>query len=462
MKNNEHYTYMVRCEDHSLYTGYTNDIKRRLNMHVHGKGAKYTRARRPVQLVYLQKYLQKSTAMREEARIKALTKRQKEAICTQAIWISECLEMDNAAISNVYIAREAQIGIELVKWYREKHRDLPWRHTNDPYAIWLSEIMAQQTRVSTVIPYYHAFLDAFPTVGALANAEEETVLKKWEGLGYYSRARNLHKAAKQIADRYDGHLPDQKKELATLAGIGEYTAAAIASIAFHRPEPAVDGNVLRVCARMEAMEEDIALPATKRKAAEIIRPWIPVEAAGDFTQSLMELGAVVCLPKSTDCNACPVQAFCQAYAQGVQLDLPIKRAAKKTKTVFRVVALIQAPEGKWLIRRRSEALLHGLWEFPGWDCQEETAEAKMERELKHLNLAIDSWQAIGPARHVFSHIIWKMQGVWVRSKSSVDIDGYEWVSEAELQQKPWPTALATYKAWVEAIGRSPEKSKDFG
>ena len=448
MKNNVYYTYILRCEDDSLYTGYTNDIKKRLKTHLNGKGAKYTRAHPPRMLVYLQKYIQKQAAMREEARIKKLTKRQKEELCMKQIHISDCLNMDDESISNVYINREKQIGIALVRWYGENCRDLPWRHSTEPYSIWLSEIMAQQTRVSTVIPYYHAFLARFPSVQALADAEEEAVLKKWEGLGYYSRARNLHKAAKQIVTQYDGRIPDNKKELETLAGIGDYTAAAIASIAFNQPEPAVDGNVLRVCSRMETSYEDIALPATKKKIADIIRRWMPVEAAGAFTQALMELGALVCTPKKTDCDICPVNAFCKAYTQGVQMDLPVKSAAKKTKPIFRAVALVQNCDGKWLVRRRTETLLHGLWEFPGWECPLEEAQVRMAKEMQNLGFRVASLQTIGSARHVFSHLTWDMEGIWIRLAKNADVDGYEWVSEAELQTKPWPTALAMFKAWT--------------
>lgn len=217
---------------------------------------------------------------------------------------------------------------DLLAWYDLQKRDLPWRINRDPYRVWISEIMLQQTRVDTVKPYYRNFMEKFPTIQALAEAPEEDVLKAWEGLGYYSRARNLQTAAREVKANYGGVVPDTPKEIAKLKGVGSYTAGAILSIAYEKPEPAVDGNVMRVFSRLLYMEDDIAKPATRVKFEHLVRQTIPHDRAGDFNQALMELGALICLPRTPHCLTCPVFDYCLARKEGVQKELPVKGKAK--------------------------------------------------------------------------------------------------------------------------------------
>lgn len=256
----------------------------------------------------------------------------------------------------------------LLIWYRAVRRDLPWRRSRDPYHIWISEIMLQQTRVETVIPYYNRFMELFPTVDKLAEAPEEQVLKAWEGLGYYSRARNLQAAAREIVEQYGGKVPDSLDAVSGLKGIGPYTAGAILSIAFNRPEPAVDGNVMRVLSRYFELEEDIAKPSTRIGIEKLAKGLIPEGAAGDFNQALMELGATICTPKAAHCLPCPVMEHCAARLAGRVEELPVKAKAKPPRPERRAVALIEgtgANAGRILVRQRpADGLLARLWELP--------------------------------------------------------------------------------------------------
>ncbi|GLX66180.1 A/G-specific adenine glycosylase [Paenibacillus glycanilyticus] len=321
---------------------------------------------------------------------------------------------------------------ELLTWYRRIKRDLPWRMNQDPYRVWVSEIMLQQTRVDTVIPYYERFMNKFPTVRALAEAPEEEVLKCWEGLGYYSRARNLQAGAREVVQRYGGIVPDDKAAVAGLKGVGPYTTGAIMSIAFNRPEPAVDGNVMRVLSRYFCLEDDIAKPATRVGIEKLAQSLIPKGAAGDFNQALMELGALVCTPKSPSCLPCPVMEHCSARWAGRETELPIKTKAKPPRPEKRVAVIITgtgAYEGKILVRQRPDTgLLAQMWELPHLlvpkdqeplidaadqsESNASTAEAgewltrSMEAETGLL-IRPDRW--LMDADHVFSHIHWKMR-----------------------------------------------------
>lgn len=216
-----------------------------------------------------------------------------------------------------------EIATLLLAWYDASKRILPWRDVHNPYGTWVSEVMLQQTRVETVIPYYHRFMAQFPTVHALAEAPEEAVLKCWEGLGYYSRARNLQAGARQVMAAYGGELPHQVEELLKIKGIGAYTAGAIASIAYGEPAPAVDGNVLRVLSRLQDIRENVAMPSAKRQIEQSVRALIPSERPGDFNQALMDLGARICTPGTPDCASCPLQGLCQGLASGVPEELPV-------------------------------------------------------------------------------------------------------------------------------------------
>jgi A/G-specific adenine glycosylase len=279
--------------------------------------------------------------------------------------------------------KQASLRRVLLGWFAREARDLPWRRTSDPYRIWLSEIMLQQTRVEAVIPYYERFLKAFPTVRDLAAAREDAVLKAWEGLGYYSRARNLHKAAKVIVGDHAGQLPETAEQWRQLPGIGPYTAGAIASIASGLAETAVDGNVLRVLSRIFGIGESIDESATKERIGSIAAALLPRKQAGAFNQALMDLGARVCIPRRPRCVACPVSRWCDAYRHGIQDQLPV-RTAKKAIPHHEIVVAVVRRNGRYLIGKRpTSGLLGGLWEFPGGKIEPgETHEQALVREVR--------------------------------------------------------------------------------
>lgn len=268
----------------------------------------------------------------------------------------------------------AQLPELLLRWYDQSARVLPWREDPTPYRVWVSEIMLQQTRVEAVRPYYERFLEAFPTVEALAGAPEDRLLKQWEGLGYYNRARNLRRAAQVIVERYGGQVPASFEELRSLPGIGDYTAGAVASIAFQIPVPAVDGNVLRVISRVLCRYDNILDPRVKRRTERELRQVLP-QRVGDFNQSLMELGALVCLPGGPPkCLVCPLRQVCRGRAQGVAEELPMKAKAKPRRREDRTVFLLVSREGRLALSRRpDQGLLAGLWELPA-------AEGALSRE----------------------------------------------------------------------------------
>jgi A/G-specific adenine glycosylase len=317
---------------------------------------------------------------------------------------------------------------ELLDWYDANKRDLPWRRDRDPYRIWVSEVMLQQTRVDTVIPYYERFMERFPTVRHLAEAPEEEVLKCWEGLGYYSRARNLQAGARQVVEWYGGIIPDDKAAVSSLKGVGPYTAGAILSIAFDRPEPAVDGNVMRVLSRYFLLEDDVAKPSARVKIERLAASIIPAGRAGDFNQAVMELGALVCTPKSPGCLLCPVRDACAGRAAGRERELPVKSKAKPPRPETRLAALVEgsgARAGKVLVRRRPDSgLLARMWELPhvlapdapdaaGAGVPEAAAVAGRFDALSR-GLAEEAGLLVRPVRlwteeeHIFSHIRWKV------------------------------------------------------
>ena len=296
----------------------------------------------------------------------------------------------------------------IVRWYSENRRSLPWRNNPTPYTTWIAEIMLQQTRIEAVIPYYHRFLRELPDISALAQVPEEQLLKLWEGLGYYSRARNLKKAAEVVMQQHDGALPASAAELKTLPGIGDYTAGSIASIAFGLPEPAVDGNVLRVVSRLLAMSEDISLPATRRQVTVLLRAQYPSgEAAGLLTEGLMELGETICLPNTVPrCDRCPVASLCLAHAQGMELAYPVKAEAKERRIEERTILLL-CSGGRFAIRKRpAKGLLAGLWEFPG-------LEGHLEEESVAALFPDADISPAGKTKHVFTHVEWHMIGYLV-------------------------------------------------
>ncbi|MBQ3141261.1 MAG: A/G-specific adenine glycosylase, partial [Clostridia bacterium] len=253
----------------------------------------------------------------------------------------------------------------LLDWYAQNKRVLPWRENTDPYRVWVSEIMLQQTRVEAVIPYYLRFLERFPSVQALADAPEDELLKAWEGLGYYSRARNLQKTARIVCEKFGGRFPSDYEQLLKLPGIGVYTAGAIASIAFEKPTPAVDGNVLRVLSRLTESHDDITEPAVKARFTQLLADVYPSTRRGDFTQSLMELGATVCVPNGpARCGQCPLAQLCKAQLHGIQHLLPVKAPKQTRRSEDKTVLLLRCGQRYAVRRREPDGLLGGLWEFP--------------------------------------------------------------------------------------------------
>lgn len=297
----------------------------------------------------------------------------------------------------------AGMADRLLTWYGQAGRDLPWRNTRDPYRIWLSEIMLQQTGVATVIPYYLRFLDRFPTVKALAKADIDEVINLWAGLGYYSRARNLHAAAGVIVEKYGGFFPSDLDELTALPGVGRSTAGALLSIAFDRKAPILDGNVRRVLIRLYAVTEPPRSPAVERLLWQRAEELIPADRPHDYAQAIMDLGATVCMPRRPDCPACPLAEICMARALGLADQLPSRQEKKKVPLV-RQVALLLEMKGRFLVGRRPlNGMLGGLWEFPGRDVPPDMQPlAAAERLLRDLDMRADLLPA-GHIRHSYSH-----------------------------------------------------------
>ena len=324
------------------------------------------------------------------------------------------------------------IPAPLIAWYRENARDLPWRRSPTPYHIWISEIMLQQTRIEAVIPYYLRFMETFKTVKDLSEAPDDLLMKHWEGLGYYSRARNLKRAAISIVNEHGGELPHDVDALRALPGIGDYTAGAIASLAFGLPAPAVDGNVLRVLSRLTADHRNILDAAVKREAQatlEAIYPKSPEDAAA-MTAGLMELGEVVCIPNGTPhCDRCPLAALCRARTEGLTDKLPY-RAKKPPRTVERRTVLLLEHEGRFAIARRpDEGLLGGLWEFPSADGH--LTEGEVCELLSDFGLSGSITERAPDAKHVFTHKEWHM--IAYRIVLAHEGGGLTFATKGELQ-----------------------------
>lgn len=327
--------------------------------------------------------------------------------------------------------RLAQLPVRLLAWYDASARVLPWRENPTPYRVWVSEIMLQQTRVEAVKPYYDRFLEAFPTVEALAAAPEERVLKLWEGLGYYSRARNLQRAAQVVVERYQGQVPASFEALRSLPGVGDYTAGAIASIAFQLPVPAVDGNVLRVISRVLARRDNILDPKVKRRMEGELAGVLPARV-GDFNQSLMELGAMVCLPGGAPkCLLCPLREVCLGFAQGVAQELPVKAKAKPRRVEERTVFLLFHGKKMALRKRPAKGLLAGLWELPSTEgalTQDQAREFLLSQGVE----LVDGLSPGPRAKHVFSHVEWHMTA-WT-ARVAGEAPGFTWVTAGDLRE----------------------------
>ncbi len=336
----------------------------------------------------------------------------------------------------------------LLTWYEENKRPLPWRDEPTPYHVWISEIMLQQTRIEAVIPYYYRFLSVLPNIKALAEVDDNKLMKLWEGLGYYSRARNLKKAAIQIMTEFDGNLPEDAKTLKKLSGIGDYTAGAIASISFGKPEPAVDGNVLRVITRVLGVTEDIMLPATKKMIAEELLAVYPTgEDAKNLTQAIMELGESLCIPNGeAKCEACPLRAHCVACKENLTDKIPVKAPKKARKIETRTVLLLSC-RGKYAILRRPEAgLLAGLWEYP--NMLGHLSKSAVSDWLKEQNLTAISLRSVGNAIHIFTHVEWHMIGY--AAECTEESPMFSWYTADEIRsQFAIPTAFRSYTKQLE-------------
>ena len=325
----------------------------------------------------------------------------------------------------------------LLAWYDLHRRSLPWRDEVTPYRTWVSEIMLQQTRVAAVIPYFRRFMEAFPTVEALARADEQQLLKLWEGLGYYSRARNLQKAAQLIAQR--GSFPETYDEVIALPGIGDYTAGAILSIAFSQPVPAVDGNVLRVMSRITASEENILDDKTRKAFRSLMEQLIPVNRPGAFNQALMDLGATVCLPGGEPlCDACPLHAFCAACAQGRQQELPVRISKTKRRTEEKTAFLLLRDGDVALRQRPDRGLLANLWEYPHTEGHlDETAAAEI---LATWGLTPHRWVKQVRFHHIFTHIRWEIIGYIVEITGDGPTE-WLWADKEERARRAVPSAF---------------------
>ena len=329
----------------------------------------------------------------------------------------------------------------LLPWYRENRRELPWRADRQPYHVWLSEIMLQQTRVEAVKGYYTRFLSVLPDIPSLAQCDDELLHKLWEGLGYYSRVRNLKKAAQVIMERHGGLFPEQYDEVLALPGIGQYTAGAICSIAFNLPTPAVDGNVLRVVSRLTDDPSPIDLPETKRRVNTLLAGIYPQEA-GDFTQALMELGATVCGPnRAPDCASCPCQNLCLGFQRGTAESLPVKSPKKARRQENRTVFILSC-DGRFALEKRPEkGLLATLWQFPNVPGTLDTqaaldAVAAMGLHPREILREVEKI-------HIFTHIQWNMRGIYLEVSETGG--NFQWFTEAEINtQAALPTAFRQF------------------
>ncbi|AWE08735.1 A/G-specific adenine glycosylase [Lysinibacillus sp. 2017] len=335
----------------------------------------------------------------------------------------------------------------LIDWFKQEQRDLPWRHTKEPYKIWVSEVMLQQTRVDTVIPYYNRFIEKYPTAENLAYASEEELLKMWEGLGYYSRARNLQAGVREVVETYGGKVPDNRVDISKLKGVGPYTAGAILSIAYGKPEHAVDGNVMRVLSRVLNIDADISLPKTKKIFEDAVTELIDLNNTSAFNQGLMELGAVICTPTSPKCLLCPVRDYCTAFQEGDPSTLPVKSKKVKTKSIEYDVFVVRDPSGRFLMEKRSSAgLLANMWQFIMVERLE--GEDSLSKLEKQYGLVLDKQLAVPIVdfKHVFSHLKWQIESHLVDCKSEGTLpEDAAFLTKEQINLLPMPVPML--KIW---------------
>lgn len=335
---------------------------------------------------------------------------------------------------------------KLLQWYAANKRDLPWRHTGDIYAIWLSEVMLQQTQVTTVIPYYNRFLQHFPDIVSLAEAREQDLLKMWEGLGYYSRIRNFHKAAKEVVRLHNGQIPTHHQSFRKLPGVGPYIAAAVLSIACGLPLPAVDGNVMRVVTRFKGMSDDIGKTATRTHITAQLQQYIPPSRSSQFTQAFMELGALVCTPKSPQCTECPFSKECTAFNTGTIHKYPVKTRRPKVPEYRVSIAIVVKGDMFYIQKRPSKGHLGGMWEFPGGKSKDnESPEHTLLRECREeLGCDVTIIRKLAQVNHAYSHFKIRMS-VFICSIQAGDVrqpEGHPfcWITVDELDEYPFPGA----------------------
>ncbi|WP_081707781.1 A/G-specific adenine glycosylase [Bacillus massiliigorillae] len=337
---------------------------------------------------------------------------------------------------------------DLIQWFEQEQRSLPWRADRDPYKVWVSEIMLQQTRVDTVIPYFNRFMEWFPTLQDFADADEEKILKAWEGLGYYSRVRNLQSAVREVKENYGGVVPKNHSDIISLKGVGPYTAGAILSIAYGIPEPAVDGNVMRVLSRILLIKEDIAKPKTRKIFEDAVRALISHDNPSYFNQALMELGALICTPGTPACMLCPVREHCVAFAEGVQAELPIKTKVTKTKKVKLISGLLKDEQGRILVQKRPEkGLLANLWEFPSFSFDQKQSLNKNLFEdafvIQYNSRVLLDMPKLTEIQHVFSHLVWNLSAYTGLVQEEIAPELMEkhrlrWVTEQEMTELAFP------------------------
>jgi len=340
-----------------------------------------------------------------------------------------------------------KVAEQLLAWFVRSARDLPWRRHRTPYRIWVSEVMLQQTQVDTVVPYYERFLKRFPTVHVLADATLEEVLKVWEGLGYYARARRLHRAARQLVSSNGGDLPERFDELEELPGVGVYTAGAVASIAFGESVPAVDGNVRRVLCRLFGVRDDVTRSATKRKLRDLAADLLPPGRAGPFNEALIDLGAIVCTPRSPSCDRCPLCDLCWAYAEGEQEALPVRRPRRRTPHYDVAAAVTVRDDGAVLMAQRNvDDMLGGLWEFPGGKCEDgESLSDCLVREMgEELGVTVEVGRRLTVVEHAYTHFRITLHAFWCRLSEGepqcLDCAAFRWVPPDDLDELPMSVA----------------------
>lgn len=336
----------------------------------------------------------------------------------------------------------------LLAWYDGHARVLPWRGIHNAYYTWVSETMLQQTRVETVLSYYPQFIQRFPDVQTLAAAPEDEVLKMWEGLGYYRRARNLHKGARQVVQELGGVIPGEAAQLKKISGIGEYTAGAIASIAFDQPVPAVDGNVTRVVSRVKGIRDNVEIPSVRRLLAKEAAALVPEKRPGDFNQAMMDLGATICVPGTPSCERCPVAALCNACLEGDAENIPQLPRKKPPREILWDLCLIFNGNGV-LMRRRTETMLQGLWIFPMLE-DHHTLKQLAPLVKRHIGLPVTEIHPSGEARHIFTHQVWQMKLYTMRTSAEAP-DGWRFVTLEEMDTLTIPTAVKKAAATVRSM-----------